>query len=75
MGTPKPHCTPGLRSYQWLMDIDRKTRLDNQERLRALSLDHSGEVRLFCSHDAIEFKAFADQNNLRSQENKSRFVN
>ncbi|NDJ22212.1 MBL fold metallo-hydrolase [Nostoc sp. B(2019)] len=61
MGSAKPHCTPGLRAYQWMMEVDRKARLLNQNRLRALSLDRSQDVRLFCSHDAIEFKAFADQ--------------
>ncbi len=60
MGTTNPRCTPGLRAYQWLMEVDREARLHNQERLRALSLQNSG-VRLFCSHDAIEFKAFAEQ--------------
>jgi glyoxylase-like metal-dependent hydrolase (beta-lactamase superfamily II) len=61
MNTPKPRCTPGLSAYQWLMEVDRKARLYNQERLRALSRSHSSDVRLFCSHDAIEFKTFADQ--------------
>ncbi|MBW4498200.1 MAG: MBL fold metallo-hydrolase [Scytonema hyalinum WJT4-NPBG1] len=61
MGSPKPRCTPGLRAYQWMMEVDRKARLYNQDRLRALSLDRSKGVRLFCSHDAIEFKAFTDQ--------------
>ena len=61
MGSPKPRCTPGLRAYQWMMEVDRKARLYNQDRLRALSLDRSKGVRLFCSHDAIEFKAFSDQ--------------
>lgn len=65
----KPRCTPGMRTYQWLMEVDRKARLDNQERLRKLSLNHSGEVRLFCSHDAIEFKALANQNNSLQQDN------
>ncbi|MBD6615671.1 MBL fold metallo-hydrolase [Komarekiella sp. 'clone 1'] len=61
MGSAKPHCTPGLRAYQWMMEVDRKARLLNQDRLRALSRDRSQDVRLFCSHDAMEFKAFADQ--------------
>ncbi len=61
MKSPKSHCTPGLRAYQWMMEVDRKARLYNQDRLRALSRDRSRDVRLFCSHDAIEFKAFADQ--------------
>jgi glyoxylase-like metal-dependent hydrolase (beta-lactamase superfamily II) len=56
MYSPKQHCTPGLRAYQRLMEVDRKARLFNQNRLRELSLDHSQEVRLFCSHDAIEFE-------------------
>jgi glyoxylase-like metal-dependent hydrolase (beta-lactamase superfamily II) len=55
------NCTPGLRAYQWMMEVDRKARLFNQARLRALSLDPSKEVRLFCSHDAIEFKTFAER--------------
>jgi glyoxylase-like metal-dependent hydrolase (beta-lactamase superfamily II) len=67
MGTNKPNCTVGLRAYQWLMEVDRKARLYNQERLRLLSLNHGSDVRLFCSHDAIEFKKFADQANLQLQ--------
>ncbi len=55
VGTDKPNCTPGLRAYQWFMEVDRKNRLLNQERLRVLSIAHSNEIRLFCSHDAIEF--------------------
>lgn len=58
MGTSKPQCTPGLRAYQWFMEVDRGARLHNQERLRALSLSNADDVQLFCSHDAIEFKAF-----------------
>jgi glyoxylase-like metal-dependent hydrolase (beta-lactamase superfamily II) len=57
----KGSCTPGLRAYQWMMEVDRKARLLNQDRLRALSSDRNQSVRLFCSHDAIEFKAFAEQ--------------
>ncbi|MCC5644322.1 MBL fold metallo-hydrolase [Nostoc sp. CHAB 5824] len=72
IGSPKRVCTPGLRAYQSFMEVDRKARLDNQDRLRALSLDHSSEVRLFCSHDAIEFKTFADQDNLQLQKDNSR---
>jgi glyoxylase-like metal-dependent hydrolase (beta-lactamase superfamily II) len=72
MRSPKPQCTPGMRAYQWLMEVDREARLYNQQRLRALSLNHSNEVRLFCSHDAIELKAFTDQNNLQLQEDYSR---
>ncbi|GAB1540521.1 hypothetical protein NUACC21_31900 [Scytonema sp. NUACC21] len=63
MGSPKRRCTPGLRFYQSMMEVDRKARLYNQDRLRNLSLDRSNGVRLFCSHDAIEFKAFTNESN------------
>ncbi len=61
MDATKRRCTPGLRFYQWMMEVDRKARLHNQDRLHALSSDRTKEVSLFCSHDAIEFKALADQ--------------
>jgi glyoxylase-like metal-dependent hydrolase (beta-lactamase superfamily II) len=63
MGEPKRSCTPGLRAYQWMMEVDRKARLHNQDRLHALSLDRSKGVRLFCSHDAVEFEEFASLSN------------
>ncbi|WP_439566100.1 MBL fold metallo-hydrolase [Gloeocapsopsis crepidinum] len=53
------HCTPGLRVYQSMMEVDRKARLHNQAQLHTLSINHR-DVRLFCSHDAIEFKTFAN---------------
>ena len=61
MDSDQRRCTPGMRFYQTMMEVDREARLRNQDRLRALSRDRSNDVRLFCSHDAIEFKAFADQ--------------
>jgi glyoxylase-like metal-dependent hydrolase (beta-lactamase superfamily II) len=59
MDSDQRRCTPGLRFYQTMMEVDREARLHNQARLRALSINHSKDVRFFCSHDAIEFKAFA----------------
>ncbi|MGL4618680.1 MBL fold metallo-hydrolase [Chroococcidiopsis sp.] len=59
MGSPQRRCTPGLRAYQWMMEVDRQARIYNQQRLHALSLDRSKDVRLFCSHDAVEFETFA----------------
>jgi glyoxylase-like metal-dependent hydrolase (beta-lactamase superfamily II) len=61
MDSDQRRCTPGMRFYQTMMEVDREARLNNQARLRALSSDRSKGVRLFCSHDAMEFKAFADQ--------------
>ncbi|MDF2445996.1 MAG: fold metallo-hydrolase [Moraxellaceae bacterium] len=54
-----PHCTPGLRLYQWLMEKDRDSRLHNQERLRELRRHHADEVEVFCSHDVAEFERMA----------------
>jgi len=59
MDAANRHCTPGLQAYQWLMEVDREARLQNQDRLYALSCDRSSDVRMFCSHDAQELKAFA----------------
>lgn len=61
MQPSNPHCTPGLRAYQWMMEVDRETRLYNQNRLRRLAINQSGNVRLFCSHDAVELKAFTKE--------------
>lgn len=58
MDSTQPRCTPGLRAYQWMMEVDRQARLLNQDRLRRLSIDQEKQVRLFCSHDAVEFKSF-----------------
>ena len=57
MNPDHPRCTPGLRMYQWLMEEDRKLRLENQRRLRELARDHAGEVRIFCAHDLVELEA------------------
>lgn len=51
----RPHCTPGLRAYQWMMEKDRDQRLANRDRLRELRRSHPGDVDVFCSHDVLEF--------------------
>ena len=56
---PDRRCTPGLEGYQTLMEVDRKARLGNQARLRALSLDRAAGVRMTCAHDVVEFEACA----------------
>ena len=48
----------GPRLFESLVNVDRKARLANQGRLRALAKDHGGEVRLVCSHDPVELAAF-----------------
>jgi glyoxylase-like metal-dependent hydrolase (beta-lactamase superfamily II) len=50
-------CTPGLRFYQNLMEVDRNLRFQNQHRLRDLKRDHARDVEIFCSHDKRELEA------------------
>jgi glyoxylase-like metal-dependent hydrolase (beta-lactamase superfamily II) len=50
-----PRCTPGLRAYQAMMEVDRKARLVNQQRLWRLSRENRDSVRVLCAHDRVEF--------------------
>lgn len=59
IGAPDYTCTPMLRGYQRMMEVDRKARLHNQARLRQLSLDHGDEVRILCAHHPVEFDLVA----------------
>ncbi|MBV9860139.1 MAG: MBL fold metallo-hydrolase [Alphaproteobacteria bacterium] len=52
-------CTPMMRFYQKMMEVDRGQRLANQHRLRELKHAHGGEVELFCAHDRKEFDRMA----------------
>jgi glyoxylase-like metal-dependent hydrolase (beta-lactamase superfamily II) len=54
---PRRRCTPGLRGYQNMMEVDRAARLANQARLRRLSLERAGEVKMVCAHDSVELEA------------------
>jgi glyoxylase-like metal-dependent hydrolase (beta-lactamase superfamily II) len=54
---PDRRCTPGLRGYQNLMEVDRRSRLANQARLRDLSQDAAACVRMICAHDVVEYEA------------------
>jgi glyoxylase-like metal-dependent hydrolase (beta-lactamase superfamily II) len=56
MDVARPHCPPGLRFYQWMMEKNRRARLWNQERLRELRRQHGGEVTILCAHDPVEFE-------------------
>jgi len=62
MDVARPHCTPGLAAYQKLMEVDRRRRLANQERLRDLKREEGGRVTIFCSHDAKELEALQTRN-------------
>ncbi|WP_374471289.1 MBL fold metallo-hydrolase [Phenylobacterium sp.] len=54
---PERRCTPGLRLYQNMMEVDRAARLENQARLRDLSLDRDARVTMICAHDVVEYEA------------------
>lgn len=56
MDLERPHCTPGLRFYQWMMEKDRQARLSNQLRLRELKRTRGERVRVLSSHDVAEFE-------------------
>ncbi|SFE98071.1 MBL fold metallo-hydrolase [Nitrosomonas sp. Nm166] len=56
MDFSQPWCTPGLRFYQWMMEKNRQSRLQNQMRLRQLRHDQNDRITIFCGHDVVEFE-------------------
>ncbi len=48
-------CPSGLRSWQKLIEANHKLRILNLIKLRDLAHDHPSEVRIFSSHDSVEF--------------------
>lgn len=56
VGEERRQCTPGLSFYQTMMEALPDARRRNQEKLRELSVNRDARVRMFCSHDAIEFR-------------------
>lgn len=56
VGQPERECPMGLRLYQRMMDVDHGARMYNQYRLRQLSLGEGTDLKLFCSHDALELE-------------------
>lgn len=59
IGSENPQCPPLMAGYQRLMEVDRQARLGNQARLRRLSIDRVGDVRITCAHDPVEFDLLA----------------
>ena len=45
-----------MADYQTMTEVDRRQRLCNQHRLRQLKNDDFAQVKIFCSHDAIELE-------------------
>lgn len=56
MRAARRRCTPGLRAYQNMMEVHRRARLENQARLRSLSIERRNDVAVFCAHDAAELE-------------------
>lgn len=56
MRPERPHCTPGLRFYQWMMEKDRAARLATQQNLRALKQSQAHQLTVCCGHDPVEFE-------------------
>jgi glyoxylase-like metal-dependent hydrolase (beta-lactamase superfamily II) len=53
---PNRHCSAQVGLFQALVQTDRRMRLYNQDRLRALRRDHP-EVDVFSAHNPWEFAA------------------
>ncbi len=56
MRQARRRCTPGLRAYQRLMEVDATARIDNQQRLRRLSIERRDAVTVTCTHDPVELE-------------------
>lgn len=50
----RPHCTPGLRVFQNIVQTEGRARHASQERLRGLAAEHGGEVDIISAHDPVE---------------------
>jgi glyoxylase-like metal-dependent hydrolase (beta-lactamase superfamily II) len=61
-----PTCPSGLSMFQTFVQIDKKARHANQDRLRTLHAEHGPEsgaseiVTIFSAHDSVEYDALAD---------------
>jgi glyoxylase-like metal-dependent hydrolase (beta-lactamase superfamily II) len=60
-----PTCPVGLSTFQTIVQVDKKARHANQDRLRSFHAEHGPDagtadpVTIFCAHDAVEFDALA----------------
>lgn len=49
-----PHCTPGLKFFQTIVQADGTARHRNQARLQGLAADHGAEIDIVSAHDPAE---------------------
>lgn len=55
MGEPQ-RCPPGLVAFQALSGLEHGRRRRNKKRLNRLARERGDEIRMFCSHDAVELE-------------------
>ncbi|WP_322964516.1 MBL fold metallo-hydrolase [Sphingomonas fuzhouensis] len=60
MRSARRRCTPGLRAYQRLMEVDATARMTNQARLRTLSIERRDGITIACAHDPVEWERCRD---------------
>ena len=56
---PEPRCPPGLRLMQNILAMENASRRENRRRLRELACTHGAQVRVFCAHDAEQWRQLA----------------
>jgi len=61
MDPDRRRCPPLLDAFQRIVEIDGQARMRNQERLRVLSRENAGEVRVFSAHDPMELERCAER--------------
>jgi glyoxylase-like metal-dependent hydrolase (beta-lactamase superfamily II) len=54
-------CPRGLRVFQGLVETDHRTRIANQDRLRALVSDHGDQVTTISAHSPVELARYAPE--------------
>lgn len=57
----EPSMPLGVAIFEKMVQTDRELRVKNLARLRELSLNHGGEVRVFSAHDPVEFDQLASR--------------
>ena len=54
----RPHCPPALTVFESILQVDKRARVRNQQRLRELARAHSGQVQIFSAHNAAEYHSY-----------------
>ncbi|MCI2423049.1 MBL fold metallo-hydrolase [Saccharopolyspora sp. K220] len=54
----RAHCSPGLRLFQNLVQVDGTLRRRNQARLHDLVTAHRDQIEVFCAHDPVELARY-----------------